>query len=172
MESVGFPVVAIVRDMNPANISLWNSLSIGTENPSFENPSASDREIHVFADAPHLIKLVRNNFLDSGFELENGNFVQSGCVKEIIQRSLSDLKPTYRLTEKHIHVTGTQRMNVRKAAQLLSETTSKALDFYGRQGLLLSMYWKSTRDFIKLVDSWFDVFNSRVPFDRKKQKKL
>ena len=99
IESVGFPVVAMVCDMGPTNITLWNSLNIGIKNYSFKNPSASDREIHVFADAPHLIKLVRNNFLDSGFELQNGHFVQSGCVKEIIQRSKGDLKPTYRLTE-------------------------------------------------------------------------
>ena len=77
------------------------------------------------------------------------------------------MKPTHRLTEKHINVSGTQRMNVRKAVQLLSETTSKALDYYGGQGLLKSKHWESERDFIKKTDLYYDLFNSRVPFDRK-----
>ena len=63
-------------------------------------------------------------------------------------------------------------MNVRKAVQLLSETTSKAINFYGKQGLLESKHWESTRDFIRLADAWFDLFNSRVPYDKKPYKDM
>ena len=70
--------------------------------------------------------------------------------------------PNSRICSRHFEdssyliVTGTKRMNVRKAVQLLSETTSKAIDFYGKQGLLESKHWESTRDFIWLADAWFD----------------
>lgn len=59
-------------------------------------------------------------------------------------------------------------MNVRLAAQLLSETTAKTIQFFGEQGLLKSKDWDTTSQFILLADRWFDIFNSRVPLDWKK----
>lgn len=112
VESIGFPVVAVVNDLGPSNVRLWKNLDINTDNTSFPNPSDASREIHVFADAPHLIKLIRNNFLDSGFRLGDGSYVRSGCVNELIQRSVSDLNTTFRLTANHVSVTGVKRMRV------------------------------------------------------------
>lgn len=51
LESAGFPVVAIVSDLNPTNVRLWNSLRIITNN-TFTNPAASDRQVFAFADLP------------------------------------------------------------------------------------------------------------------------
>ena len=167
IEATGFQVVAMVNDLGPTNIKLWNSLGIDYERTSFTNPADAQREVHVFADAPHLIKLIRNNFLDHGFELSGGKFVSGGCVREIVCRSVSDLKPTHRLSEKHIAVTGHKRMNVRLAAQLLSETTAKALKFYGEKSHLKCKNWEATSNFILLADSWFDFFNSKLPVDLK-----
>lgn len=165
VEEAGFLVVAMVSDMGPANVKLWRSLSVDINNTSFLNPACGDRDIFVFADAPHLIKLIRNNFLDSGIRLDGKNGCKTatnGCVREIIQRSVKDLKTTFKLSDRHVHVYGTQRMNVRLAAQLLSETTAKTLQFFGKQGLLKSKNWQTTSDFIMLSDSWFDLFNSKV----------
>lgn len=134
-------------------------LCVGIDKSSFTKPAASDREIYVFADAPHLIKLIRNNFLDSGFVLGDGKFVLSGCVREIIFRSIRDLKTTHHLSEKHVSVTGVKRTNVRLAVQLLFETTAKSLEYFGQRGLLESKYWEDTSQFISLADSWFDLLN-------------
>ena len=128
--------------------------------------------MHVFADVPLIVKLIRNNFLDYGFQLSGGSFVQSECVREIIKKSESDLRPTYRLNENNLRVTGTKHINVRKAVQLLSETASTAIDFYGNQGLLESKQWKSTKDFIRLDDAWIDLIHSRAPYDKKPYKDL
>lgn len=167
IEVAGFPVVAIVNDLSPTNVRLWNSLGISVEKSFFINPFASDRDVYVFADAPHIIKLIRNNFLDSGFQLSEGKLVLSGCVRELIQRSASDLKPAYRLSVDHVNVSAMKRMRVRLAVQLLSETTAKALQYFGQRGLLKSKNWHETSQFISLVDSWFDLFNSKSPHDSK-----
>lgn len=64
VEEAGFSVVAMVSDMGPMNVRLWKSLGVGIDKPSFTNPAYGDRDMFVFADAPHLLKLIRNNFLD------------------------------------------------------------------------------------------------------------
>lgn len=170
VEAAGFLVVAMVCDMGPTNVRLWNSLGVGVDKCSFQNPASNDRQIFVFADAPHLLKLVRNNFLDHGFKLDGSKgckSVDSTCVREVVKRSTKDLKLTFRLDDRHIEVHGTKRMNVCLAAQLLSETTAKSLQYLGGRGLLKSDNWEETSKFIMLVDSWFDLFNSRSPYGKK-----
>ncbi|KAF0712220.1 Uncharacterized protein FWK35_00026235, partial [Aphis craccivora] len=66
---VGFEVVALVSDMGPTNIGLWKSLNITPSSPSFINP-VTLKNIHVFADVPHLLKLIRNHFIDRGFAVD------------------------------------------------------------------------------------------------------
>lgn len=61
-------------------------------------------------------------------------------------------------------------MNVKLAAQLMSNTIAKSLQYFGQQNLLKSKDWQDTSNFISLVDSWFDLFNSRTPNDIKKAK--
>jgi len=65
--NIGFIVVSITSDTGSTNIGLWKSLNLSFTNGSFKHPVMSNRMIHVFADAPHLLKLIRNNFLDHGF---------------------------------------------------------------------------------------------------------
>lgn len=89
----------------------------------------------------------------------------NSCIREIIKRSVKDLKTTFKLNDRHIDVEGPKRMNVRLVAQLLSETTAKTIQFFDEQGLLKSKDWDTTSQFILLADRWFDLFNSRVPID-------
>lgn len=66
IHEVGFEVVALVSDMGSTNIGLWKSLNITPSSPSFINP-VTLKNIYVFADVPHLLKLIRNHFIDRGF---------------------------------------------------------------------------------------------------------
>lgn len=59
----GFDVRGIVSDMGPTNRKLWNELNTGIENPNFIHPKTL-KKVHVFADVPHLLKLIRNHFLN------------------------------------------------------------------------------------------------------------
>jgi len=68
----GFLVVAVVSDMGTTNMGMWKSMGISYTNSAIIHPSV-DRNIHVLADVPHLIKLIRNNYLDHGFVLKTDN---------------------------------------------------------------------------------------------------
>lgn len=76
----------------------------------------------------------------------------NSCIREIIKRSVKDIETAFKLNDQHIDVEGPKRMNVRLAAQLLSETTAKTIQCFGEQGLLKSMDWDTTSQFILLAD--------------------
>lgn len=64
----------------------------------------------------------------------------------------------FKLSMKHITVSGAERQNVSKAAQLLSHTTAVNLRrHFGqyKEALLLA-------EVIEIIDAWFDVMNSHV----------
>ncbi|XP_071525284.1 transposable element P transposase [Panulirus ornatus] len=165
VEAAGFPVVATVNDLGPTNVRLWNRLHVSPGKSSFTNPADQERQIYAFADAPHLLRLIRNNFLDYGFKMADGKLVNSECVREMIARSKGDLKVPHRLSHKHIRVRGANRRNVKLAAHLISERTGKSLKYFGERGLLHSKDWDRTSDFILLTDAWFDLFCARVMYD-------
>lgn len=106
VEAAGFPVIPMVCDMGPTNIRMWNSLIVGIGKPSFTNSSSDDREIFVFADSPHLLKLIRNNFLDSGFQMDgsDGHINVNVSVRELIKRRIKDLRITYWVDDRHVEV--------------------------------------------------------------------
>ncbi len=69
LEDIGLTVEAIVSDMGATNVALWKQLKVDCDNTSFDYKG---RRINVFADVPHLLKLLRNHFLDEGLVLPSG----------------------------------------------------------------------------------------------------
>lgn len=161
VETAGYPVVAIVHDLGPSNLHIWKDFDIdGTVGKcSFKNPFA-ERSIYVFADVPHLLKLIRNNFVDSGFKLRNGEHVSDTAVRELMSLKKTEYSLAHKLSEFHLNLFGQQRQRVKHAVQLLSESVSKAVMFLGEKGFIKSENFKSTAKYIELVDEWFDVMNS------------
>lgn len=171
VEAVGYPVVAIVHDLGPTNLRVWKTLGIdpvNTKKVSFKNPCA-EREVFVFADVPHLIKLIRNNLLDSGFVLENGDIVSVKCIREMLGKTKTEYGLAYKVSDIHLNVSGQQRQRVKYATQLLSKSCASALQYLGERGLLTSKNWDATAKFISLVDQWFDVMNSHMYGDKQER---
>lgn len=65
LHNVNYQVVAVVSDCGASNQGTWTSLGISVENVSFSHPVTNDK-IYCFADAPHLLKLIRNWLLKTG----------------------------------------------------------------------------------------------------------
>ncbi len=92
VEQSGFEVHATVCDMGSSNYSLLNKLGISEDVNTFLNPCDHSRKVHVFLDAPHLIKLVRNHFLDSGFQTDNGDHINCEPVRDLMLVDNGNLK--------------------------------------------------------------------------------
>jgi hypothetical protein len=97
----GFTVTAIVSDMGSCNMSLWNELDFGyNKNCSFQHPDNSTYNIFVFADALHLLKLLRNRFLEQRFHFE-GHILEKFCFEKLLTISNSDVTLAHKITGYH-----------------------------------------------------------------------
>lgn len=67
--------------------------------PWFSNPAALDQKIYMIADVPHLLKLIRNHFVDSGFIIDKEE-LKKEIIEELIAKTnkKSDLSIAYKIT--------------------------------------------------------------------------
>lgn len=155
--NVGYTVVACVCDCGGGNMGLWKKLNINIDNTAFSHPNTGD-PIFMFADAPYLLKLIRNWLIDAGFIMGDGNIVTKWPIQELLKITESEVSSCYQLTQNHLDCIKTQRQNVLLAAQLMSHSIGTALKHY-LPGTDKNMA-VDTGDFILLVNKWFDVMNS------------
>lgn len=152
-------MVAIVSDCGGGNVGLWKKLDISCSrseiNNSFKHPITGNN-VYVFADAPHMLKLLRNWFIDFGFVLSNGKILKKDKVYELLHKTNTEISPNFKLSELHFDCSKTERMKVSLAAELFSHTTATCLKRYFPNDEEAS----SLADFIDLVNKWFDVMNS------------
>ena len=164
----GYIVVAVTCDMGPSNMKLWSELDIGMHPKKcyFQHPVNNDLKIFVFADIPHLLKLIRNHFLDDSIYWK-GKKIDSTVLQILISlNSYKDLKIVHKLTEAHLNVQGTDRQKVLPAAQILSNTTARAIQWCSQKGFFQNIECEDTATFIKLCNEWFDTFNAKCKFDK------
>lgn len=132
----GFHVISITCDMGGGNLAFWSSLKIQyNENIFFLHSENKDLKIHVIADVPYLIKLLRNHFLDHGF-VHDGTIIDKVCLEMLIKASIGNLKMAFKLTRYHLDVKNTERQRVQSAVEMFSHQVAKAIDWCGSRGFL------------------------------------
>lgn len=156
----GYDVVACVSDMGGGNYGLWKKLDVSIEKPWFENPADKTKKVFLFADTPHVLKLLRNWFLDTGFQLNDNVYVDKNPIRALLELDSNELKVCHKLDKQHLECEGAERQNVRLAAQLFSNTTAKALELYKPVN---DENISNLSAFIASVNDWFDVMNTYVP---------
>ncbi|KMQ83324.1 transposase, partial [Lasius niger] len=81
-----YRVIAVTCDLGPSNQKLLKALGIGVQEHEkcyFQHPSNDALKVFVFADPPHLIKLVRNHYIDQGFNY-NGECIKKSCLEKLL----------------------------------------------------------------------------------------
>lgn len=163
VEKTGFKVRGFVSDMGPCNQKLLSDLAISENRTSIPNPTNIERRIWGFCDVPHLLKLLRNHLLDEGYELSDGKLVKKDVLEKVVSSESNDLKFVHKVTPNHFLLKGTERQNVRKAAELLSGTMASAIGY-------LCENQEHVKCFLQTVNDGFDVLNSRTPMHPNKLK--
>lgn len=162
LDQIGFKVICCVSDCGGGNIGLWKSLNISFEQPVFQIPNG--RSIVYIPDAPHILKLVRNWLLDSGFSI-NDKIINKIPLEALVTFVSTELSVCHKLSKEHVKCEGPQRQKVKLASQLLSHTTATALQRY--QPISDTKLTNDTAYFIELINNWFDLANVAHPNDRK-----
>lgn len=158
LDQIGFNVVCCVSDCGGGNIGLWKSLDVTFEQPIFS--SSNGKEIVYIPDAPHILKLIRNWLLDTGFQFQDQQ-INKNPLENLIKKTATELSVCHKLTEEHLTCEGPQRQKVRLASQLMSHTTATALLHY--KPIDNTELLNDTANFIELVNNWFDLSNVSHP---------
>lgn len=148
-------------------MGLWSELNIDCRSDKvestcfFQHPQNHALKIFVFADVPHLIKLLRNHFFDSGFEI-NGQLYTKRLLEELLALNSRDLKIAFNLTQKHLDVRNQQQQSVKLAAQIFSRRNALAIKYCGEHGFFSEdQTWDELSKMLLLINDWFDVCNSQ-----------
>lgn len=102
---ISYNCVAIVSDCGGSNVGLWRDLSVDINKTYFNHPQ-TQKNIYVFADAPHLLKLLRNWLLDTGFNLRGDETIKirKEPLECLIKLTNTEVNSCYKISDKHITV--------------------------------------------------------------------
>lgn len=107
----------------------------------------------MFADVPHLIKLLRNHFIDRGFVI-NGKLIQKDIIVSLLACTSSELSITHKISCKHLQVSVCERQNVKMATKLFSHTIAQAIVRAASTGYLVDKEWEECYDLFKTVSNF------------------
>lgn len=112
-----------------------------------------------FADTPHLLKLIRNWLLDTGFVSEDGTKISKWPLHQLVEHQ-TEISAIYKISIEHLECTGATRQRVSLAAQLLSHSVAETLIRHKKND---GDQFEMLGQFIETVNDWFDVMNSYQP---------
>ena len=152
LTDVGLHVVTVISDLGPNFQKLLTQLKVTPQEPWF---NYNGKKFTYLFDTPHLIKAVRNNLMKYNFHF-NGKIASWDDIKRDQQQSL---RCCLKLTKKHINPNGFEKMRVKYATQVLSQTVASTLLTYVSLGAI-SPNASGTADLISKFDDLFDCLNS------------
>ncbi|KAL4152818.1 hypothetical protein QTP88_000651 [Uroleucon formosanum] len=160
LDQIGFKVICCVSDCGGGNVGLWRTLDISYDQPVFCIPNG--RNIVFIPDAPHILKLVRNWLLDTGF-IKDDKLINKQPLEALVSITSTELSVCHKLSNEHLICEGSQRQKVKLATQLISHTTATALKHY--EPISDKKLNSDTAEFIELINNWFDLANVSHPND-------
>ncbi|VEN60059.1 unnamed protein product [Callosobruchus maculatus] len=160
LKNTGLNVVAVVCDQGTNNQKLFKLLNVTPDTPYF---MLREQKYFALYDVPHLMKNVRNNFINGAFLFDEDKVASFQDVEVTYQIDTSSKtgRALPKLTDTHLHPGPFQKMNVRLAVQLLSHSVSAAIKTAHETGDLKSDTAMDTAYFLEIVDKAFDALNSR-----------
>ncbi|XP_064475297.1 uncharacterized protein LOC135389170 [Ornithodoros turicata] len=158
LQSANIFVKVVVCDQGSSNCALARNLEVSPSQPYF---LVNDHKVYFMFDPPHLMKTTRNLLLK--YDLLNGSAekkVQWAFIKQFYESNYplkARLAP--KLTENHINPTVFNRMRVKFATQVLSDSVSAGIAVLIVVGEMPPAA-AATSDFLQQMDILFDTLNS------------
>lgn len=166
--ATGAMVTSYIFDGLPANILSVKHLGTDfeAENPFFPDPSDEKRNIHVFLDNPHMLKLVRNCFASKQLYVNDKQINWNLIVRLHEKQKQENLNFGNKLTRRHIEWYN-KKMNVRLATQTISCSVANSLQQLTNDGVRGFEDSEATIEFIRVFDTLFDIMNSKAGHEGK-----
>ncbi|KAF2884419.1 hypothetical protein ILUMI_21743 [Ignelater luminosus] len=165
LKDISFKPLVLVCDQGSNNRRVLKQLGASKENPVI---NINGQEVYTSFDAPHLLKCLRNNFMNTKVQF----FINKKAVSwtdveatyEVDKRSMTT-RAMLKITPAHMSPSNFQKMRVKYAAQIFSHTVSAAIKTVSITKEVNSVTALDTADFIENINDIFDALNSRVLHD-------
>jgi len=170
----GVHIIALTFDGLPANISMCNALNADVFNDQtfFTHPSGA-YNIFIFFDAAHMLKLLRNAFASKRILYDDQDqVIDFKYIENLVKlQEAGCFHLRNKLNQKHIKWYK-NKMNVKLAAQTLSESCAAALEQLQDDGHPDFVGCGATAKFCRMANNAFDCLNSRSVFSNGFKKPL
>jgi hypothetical protein len=125
VEKIGFTVVGAVADNASTNTKMFKLInSEGVLSHEISHPNDPTRKLYISFDSSHIIKNVRNKFIDRPLK-RKGKPILFAFIKRIHEKQKKVLlKLVKKLTKRHLEPTTIERQNVQRAIDIFSRQTS------------------------------------------------
>ncbi|KAJ8909818.1 hypothetical protein NQ315_003696 [Exocentrus adspersus] len=124
---IGLHVDGVVTDMGSNFISLSTLLNVTPENPVF---SVNDHDVVYLFDTCHLQKATKNNLVNNTFCFENKRTSWTFVEEFYKSDKLQPYRCAPKLTDAHIYPTNFEKMKVKYAVQVLSNSVASGMNTY------------------------------------------
>lgn len=186
LEKIGYMVICVVSDNNSINRKAMSFFA----NPSkisivYPHPFDSDRPLFFVIDSVHILKCIRNNWINQKNndkcmfypDFDNCYNIDNKCMK---YASFNTLKHLYdlekssivryenKLTLKSLSPSNLERQNVQLVLQVFNEYVVNALLILGPKNNL--KYSLETAKYIELIYQWWCIMNVKCPQKGKRLK--
>ncbi|GBM33030.1 hypothetical protein AVEN_263517-1 [Araneus ventricosus] len=173
LEEIGFKGMGIVTDNNSINRKAVSNFNNPPQfQAQYQHPADEKRPLFCLIDSVHLIKCVRNNWINQ----KNGYFMYypqfEGEENAVQTASFSILRKLYDiessellkfgigLTRKALWPTNLERQNVSLALKIFSSNLVKGLLELGEKHNL--MHYGGTANFLNIFCTWWDIANVKT----------
>lgn len=170
LEEIKFEVLGIVCDNNAIN---KKSVSMFSDPPSirvvYTHPCDASRPLFYIVDSVHILKCIRNNWLNQkdavlnfpNFKEECGGIASLEALRILHRSEKSNLlKYGYGLTLKALYPSTIERQNVKLALKIFNSNSVTALSTYGKSHGIENS--ESTALFIGIICKWWDIVNVKT----------
>ena len=158
--AAGMTVVATTCDMSQNNQATYTRL--GAADSGLFN--VDGREVVALYDVPHLFKCIRNAFKNYSIKVDGEQSSWRYLEELFALESATSPRAAPKLTQQHIWPNNFEKMKVRYALQVMSQTVSAAIKLYVSVGKLPRAALPTANLLLRL-NSLLDVLNSSKRFD-------
>ncbi len=158
LSEIGLHIMALSTDQGSNFLALLALLGVTEERPIFEDLDGN--EVVVFSDPPHLLKSTRNCLSKTNIQTSTGTakwqYLEQVYSKDKVQKT----RMLHKLRDRHFNLKEFgNKMNVRRAAQVLSHSMAAALSTHASLGSIPADA-QETAEFVERVNNLFDLSNS------------
>lgn len=165
LNNIGVIVGSISNDGHVVNIAALKILGADykADKPYFTNPFNENHIVYSILDPPHMLKLARNCIGNKEVIYDReGNEIQWTFFENLVSLQINqNINFGNKMTKSHVEFQA-KKMNVRIAAQTLSNSTASSLEYLDKvmheENFLGS---EGTVEYCRLFNNLFDIMNTK-----------